>query len=1075
MVRNDWKTLTAEIGLLHQWGFPMRITGIEIERFGVWQDFKQSLHRSGLTVFYGPNEAGKTTLLRFIRGVLYGFPPEDVPNPKKRSRREPQSGLLRVEHRGRAYEIRRTAYGDDAGLLSVDGIPAGESTSAFMEDLLSSVDEKLFESVFAVGLPELQQFATLTADQVAEHLYGMTLGPQGRLLMELPNRIEREFQRLVTSEQPKAIIPGLLKRQEELSRQLSGAVRQRDRYRELHRKKLELDDRIAKRRERQAQLQANLRGLSFMERVHPPWHRCRECRHELNSLPDFSAFPPDGVQRLERLDQDIATGTKSREALLTDVSRVNEQLSTIRINPEIRRYSGAVQMLSEQRVLMKDYEGRIADLERRASTQEQELVEHLAGLGRNWSLPRLDAVQDTPEARGKFVSAQREYSDVVTKTRRSQRRYKRANLTCRDQELALRTELQSHGIEAEDLDSSLQIADQRLAQLNDLSRWHAEAAELHHRTTTLDQQLERLHDRPGLPDWIYGILSWFMLAGAGLLIAGLYAAVTTGWIVGLIFIILSVFAAGTAIAFRTHHEQDVQTQVGELRELRQKNEAERHHLLDMISDYVRKSGLSEWSGDDVTLEELQDGKLLAAATRRVASLQQVQNEYNRILEIRKRLSVFRGRLQLQQRDLANARKSWCQTLAYLGLDETVDPTAAIEHWNKVSAARDRRRKHLATREQSQDIRLSYERFRKQVEDLGRRMQRQKLNFANPFEIVDAWEKELRAARDASQLRKRLKQQLMQHRREAADWQRKLDALHENQSALLSLAGVSHRSQLDKRLELMERRKHVEALLEQSTRDLEHIVKSEPDVAIVEDELLRFNPNDVAGMARQYSRELEEIEGQLQQGFEQLGTVKQELKSLEADRSSTRVRSELSQVETQLRDAWQTWFAASLARDSVDDVATQFEQANQPEMLAAAIPFLQKLTLGKYHHLWTPLGRKHLYVDDDAGDSRPAERLSGGTREQLFLAIRLAMVKAFSNNGIELPMVLDDVTVNFDQQRSEAAADTLLDFTREGQQLLVFTSHLHYAQLYQQRGVEPYFLPARHPSQVIDPVEERRAG
>ena len=41
----------------------MRITGIEIDRFGVWQDFKQPLHRSGLTVFCGPNEAGKTTLL----------------------------------------------------------------------------------------------------------------------------------------------------------------------------------------------------------------------------------------------------------------------------------------------------------------------------------------------------------------------------------------------------------------------------------------------------------------------------------------------------------------------------------------------------------------------------------------------------------------------------------------------------------------------------------------------------------------------------------------------------------------------------------------------------------------------------------------------------------------------------------------------------------------------------------------------------------------------------------------------------------------------------------------------------
>jgi len=355
------------------------------------------------------------------------------------------------------------------------------------------------------------------------------------------------------------------------------------------------------------------------------------------------------------------------------------------------------------------------------------------------------------------------------------------------------------------------------------------------------------------------------------------------------------------------------------------------------------------------------------------------------------------------------------------------------------------------------------------------MQRSRLNYANPFEIVDAWDQELRTAREASQSRKRLKLELIKTRRDAADWQRKLQAHENNLNALLALAGVSHRSQLDKRLELMERRKHVEALLEQSEKDLEHVIQSEPDVALVEEELLRFNPNDVTGMARQYSRELEEIELQLQQGFEELGTIKQELKSLEADRSGTRIRSELAQVESRLRASWRDWFACSLANDAIEDVATQFEQANQPEMLAAAIPFLQKLTLGKYHHLWTPLGRKHLYVDDDAGESRPAERLSGGTREQLFLAIRLAMVKAFSNNGIELPMVLDDVTVNFDQVRSDAAASTLLDFTREGQQLLVFTSHLHYAQLFQQRGVEPIWLPPRHPSQIHDPLEERRAG
>ena len=84
-----------------------------------------------------------------------------------------------------------------------------------------------------------------------------------------------------------------------------------------------------------------------------------------------------------------------------------------------------------------------------------------------------------------------------------------------------------------------------------------------------------------------------------------------------------------------------------------------------------------------------------------------------------------------------------------------------------------------------------------------------------------------------------------------------------------------------------------------------------------------------------------------------------------------------------------------------------------------------------------------------------------------------MVKAFSKKGIDLPMVLDDVTVNFDQERSDAAVETLLDFTRDGQQLLVFTSHLHYAQLFEKRGIKPIYLPSRNPS--ASSVEERRAG
>lgn len=1051
----------------------MRITGIEIDKFGVWQNYRQPLNRTGLTVFYGPNEAGKTTLLRFIRGVLYGFPTDDhFLQNKKRLRRDSQSGVLRVEHHGREYELRRTGYGDDPGILSVDGIPAGESTSTFLEELLASTDEKLFESVFAVGLPELQQFATLTADQVGDHLYGMTLGPQGRILMELPNRARAELHRLLSKESD-AVIPTLMKRHDELVRQTGSTARHRDRYRELLRKKEELDARIAKQRGRQAELQTNLKGFSHLEKVHPHWARCRDLRHQLESLPDFSAFPADGVARLERLEMDLNSATRARETLLEEVSVINQRLSNIKIDPEIRRFSGAVQILIEQRALMKDVQPQIEQLELQANAQQRDLAEHLASLGSHWSLARLDSVRDTPESHAKFVQAARDYQAVGVKTRRMQRRYRRANAEVRDKELALRTELQQHGVPAASLDESIAVAQTRLEQLVELGRWHAKAAQIEQQTHGLDEQLERLNDRDGIPDWIFGVLSWFTIAGCALFVAGLYSAVYTGWLVGLIFVVLSTFAAGTSWAFRSHFERTVQDQVAALRRQRRDDESNRWNILTQIQAYIDQTGLREWWGHSLTTQDVGSGELLAEAARRTADLERAQREFQEILRVRRRLSAFRGQLQIQQRELANSRKIWCQTLAYLGFDETVDVDLAFKHWKHVIAALDRRRKHLATLEQSRDIRLSFERFRKQVEDLGHRMQRPSLNFGQPGEVVDLWEHELRTTRELIHEKNTLGKRQIERRREAADWSRKISLLERERDELFKLAGVHHRSQLDHRLELMERRKQVEANLEHSTRELEQIVKSQPDLAFVEDDLLRYDPKDAASLIQQFTREHAELEVLLQQTFEQVGTIKQELKHLEHDRRGTRVRRELAQVEDDLREAWKTWFSATLAEEAIHDVATQFEQANQPEMLAAAKPFLERLTLGKYHHLWTPLGRKQLYVDDDKGESRPAERLSGGTREQLFLSIRLAMVKAFAKSGIDLPMVLDDVTVNFDQERSDAAVETLLDFTRDGQQLLVFTSHLHYAQLFEKRGVKPIYLPARRSTGLG--MEDRLAG
>ena len=51
----------------------MKITSLEIERFGLWSGLTLPELSDGINVFYGANEAGKSTLLEFIRAALYGF------------------------------------------------------------------------------------------------------------------------------------------------------------------------------------------------------------------------------------------------------------------------------------------------------------------------------------------------------------------------------------------------------------------------------------------------------------------------------------------------------------------------------------------------------------------------------------------------------------------------------------------------------------------------------------------------------------------------------------------------------------------------------------------------------------------------------------------------------------------------------------------------------------------------------------------------------------------------------------------------------------------------------------------
>ena len=168
--------------------------------------------------------------------------------------------------------------------------------------------------------------------------------------------------------------------------------------------------------------------------------------------------------------------------------------------------------------------------------------------------------------------------------------------------------------------------------------------------------------------------------------------------------------------------------------------------------------------------------------------------------------------------------------------------------------------------------------------------------------------------------------------------------------------------------------------------------------------------------------------------------------------------QLAVVQQRLDDAIERWQVLAATSFMLDCIREVYEADRQPETLRDASVYFHKLSDGRYRRIWTPLGMNVLKVDDDEGRPLEIADLSRGTREQLFFSLRLALANSFAKRGVVLPLMLDDVLVNFDDDRVAAAAKLLQEYGERGRQVFVFTCHRHIAAAFQQQGMQVRRLP-----------------
>ena len=169
-----------------------------------------------------------------------------------------------------------------------------------------------------------------------------------------------------------------------------------------------------------------------------------------------------------------------------------------------------------------------------------------------------------------------------------------------------------------------------------------------------------------------------------------------------------------------------------------------------------------------------------------------------------------------------------------------------------------------------------------------------------------------------------------------------------------------------------------------------------------------------------------------------GELKQELSQAKRAHSFDEIKLRYQQVRTRQDESAQDYARLLLARRMLEAAIGAWESKSQPEVYRQASRLLSLMTDGRWVKVaMTPEGR--LQVTDSVKTEREPVHLSLGTCQQLYLALRIALLMTAENVGRSVPILADDILVNFDARRRLGAARALAELSRT-RQVILFTCH-----------------------------------
>lgn len=1038
----------------------MKLRNWHIDGFGVFADAKlpEPGLGDGVNLFIGPNEAGKSTLLDFLRHTLFGYPSGVSLARRLPLRGGSYGGIVVYENDSKTFRLFRQPGKRNAFDLRDEADNA--HTEEELKGHLGHVTPDVFRKIFGFSLAELQAGELLTRDGAGDLIFAASVGSSAMRIRSVQDALQKQADEIF--KESRAIgrnAPRLLKLHAKLvvieeqltqagvaARAVAGKLVLQEEKRESLQN---VDDCLAKTDKDIPRLDKLIRGW-------PLWAERCQAEDEKKELGEVSRFPVSAEATWAALRTEFEKAREQAIARSFEVAGIRERLRNLPIEFTLLRLANNAEVLETKRTGY-DVSKQLALNAKNQETEARQKWKAVSQeLGAEWTeeiIRNFDGSLLT-EDEARRLTKQVYDSELEISAKRS---------------IAISLARDARTLAMEGVSKSKQLASVTgfgtVVSPEDISQHRSRLAEFREALRVRDalqNEIGRAEDylaqvnlyvsqrEPSgqqVPSWLTGVL---MLGGVALLAValGLFflderlgAGISAAFAVvlfALAALLRSVGKGGQPSDKTSATASDAQNRYEVAKKALQDHDD--HWSLEAASSGLTwplsENECATWDGRIVAEERASSE---AAALSR--DLEELRSRRNK-----KYHDFHRAKHEFDAAKLARqeALEDWMGFLRARGLPETVQMETAISILAKVKEAR----QHL---KDSDEYQSTAKELDKEAEAYIQKL------------LICLGDTDLSIASDPADTLVRfeeLRQRIMEEQRQSRERQERIQELSAAKKTLREAVRITRDSRKKYQVFLdgldVSNEEQFRALSERARKqsELAQVIR-EKDTALltifgpsgVPDELKEVTESETLAAWESAKTHCENEKGNLSRErdktLQEMEALRLEIdKQLNSDEVA-RLQLEAEELREDIRKGIADWLELASAQELLKQTRSKFERENQSPALEEASRLFKLITNGRYDRVFTPLdsSESDLTILRSDGRTLSIDTLSHGTLEQLYLSIRLGYIKQYqSQQDVRLPLMMDDVAVNFDPERMERTFESLADCARRGQQIVFFTCH-----------------------------------